>query len=78
MTPVLRLSGTILGTDPPNASNIATCARSHESWRMSRHGSTNAIRENGSVATNNHTRVDAPVTGSVNAIALPDQSTSTA
>jgi hypothetical protein len=43
--------------DPPNQSNIATCARSHVSCFMSSVGSTNAYRENG---TGTHEQVHPP------------------
>jgi hypothetical protein len=77
MTPVFRLSGTIRGTEPVKASNIATWARNQVSCFMSRAGSTNAYRLKGRHPTNRYTVLALPVTGSASCIVGPDQSTST-
>ena len=76
MTPVLRLSHTRRGVEPPNHAYIATWVRSHEFCAISSVGSTNAYRLNGSTATNRYATDESPVTGSTTRMVLPAQSTS--
>ena len=76
ITPVLRSSHTRRGVEPPNHSYIATWARSHVFRVMSKAGSANAYRPDGSTPTNRYTVDESPATGSTIRMVLPAQSTS--
>ena len=78
ITPVLRLSHTRRGVEPPNHPHIATRARSRVFRVMPKAGPANAYRPDGSTPTNRHTVDESPVTGSTIRMVLPARSTSIA
>ena len=76
VTPVFRLSQTVLTATPPKKSQAWTWHMSHVFCLMSSVASTYLYCEYGSVATNRWHFVTSPVAGSVSHIGVPFQSTS--
>lgn len=56
MTPVLRLSGTILAGTPAKNSRANTCASTHDAWSMTSTGRKNISREYTNTMMNPWTR----------------------
>ena len=61
--PVLQLSGTRMGVEPPKDANARTCAVTQDSSPMSGKASANVYCDQGRHATNTHALQTRPVSG---------------